>query len=167
MIVTDRAAHSTKEALARRQRCGPTILCANEPAGGAVVDAMTRVCTDFPEVLWLWCPNAEPFDIVAVNDDDNTQSVRRRVTYAELDTLIVEMIVFSLAANAVPSADALRRLPRDAFVMAVDPTSRDSALQLCRWRTLQESRLLFSCVMRPWNAAVFPDPAVYRWRGGA
>lgn len=164
-VVRDDAASTSEAAVARWSGAGPTIVCTGEPPNGAIVAGMRRAAARLPQARWVWCPEAHPFDLVAVNDDGRPKSVRRHVDYASLDAVLLEAAVYALAANAVRDARHLARVPVPSFVLVVDPTSEDDARRLARWRCLQEAQLLFTCVAREWNARLFPTPGVYRWRG--
>tara|TARA_Y100000741_G_C18222689_1_gene546583 strand:- start:232 stop:726 length:495 start_codon:yes stop_codon:yes gene_type:complete len=142
---------------------GNCVACLNEPLGGTIVRLMKRKSKQIESINWCVFPNAENFELLTVNSDQDVKSIDI-IQYDRLDNLLDEMCLFALVTNLIKNKETLVNVPKGAFVLVFDDETSDIET-ISKWRRLQEKRLLFTCKQSKWTRLIFPVNGVYKWQG--
>ena len=141
------------------------IACLNEPPGGTIMRTMEKKSEEIKSLKWFWFPNANTFELLTVNSEQEVKSVDA-VQYKTLDDLVEEMCLFAMVVNLIKTKEELVRIPKGSFILVFDENSPGLDV-VSQWRRLQETKLLFTCKQSEWSRAVFPENGVYKWQGSS
>ena len=139
------------------------VACLNEPPGGSIMRLMMKKSIKIKSLNWCWFPNANTFELLTVNSDQNVKSINK-IYYEKLDDLIEEMCLFAMITNLIKDSKTLMSIPKGTFILVFNDKSPKLDI-IEKWRQMQEQKLLFTCKQSEWTNNIFPKTGVYKWPG--